>query len=56
MGLLVTDGSTRARWGYTFKHKHEAGVYLRRFIIDMKTQYGIEVKVIRLDNGTEYGG
>ena len=55
-GLLVMDGRTQAWWGYTFKHKDKASVFLRRFIVDMKTQYSIEVKVIRLDNGTEYGG
>ena len=36
-GILITDGSTRARWGYTFKHKDEASAFLRRFIVDMKT-------------------
>ena len=45
-GLLVTDSSTRARWGYTFKHKHEASVFLRRFIVYIKTQYSVEVKIV----------
>jgi hypothetical protein len=29
---------------------------LMRFITNIKTQYGIDIKMIRLDNSTEYGG
>jgi len=43
-------------WVYTHKEKNEARQILQDFIVGIKCQYGYDIKVLRLDNSTKYGG
>src|SRR3984957_17352011 len=53
---VITDDHSRCRWIYDFKQKNEASRVLMNFIQEAKTQYNRDVKIIRLNNGTEYRG
>jgi hypothetical protein len=55
-GLMATCGYTQARYPYTYKEKAKAFKILTDLIIGIKTQYKINVKVVHIDGGPEYGG
>ena len=54
--VTFTDDFSRYRWIYSFKQKNEACAATVNFIKYVKTQYNRAVKIIRMDNGNEYGG
>ena len=54
--IIYTDDATRVRWIKTFKYKREAYIHTITFVLHIKTQYRRDIKTIRLDGGTEYGG
>jgi hypothetical protein len=53
---MVTDSCFQVCFVATFKEKAEAFVYLTCFVNGIKYQYSIDVKVICLNRGTEFGG
>ena len=55
-GLLITDSAVSTRWGFTYKTKAEAFDILVNFVVGVERQYGRKVEIIRMDNGTEFGG
>ncbi len=55
-GLMATCACTRARFAYTYKVKEETHTYLTNLIVGIKNYYNVDVKVVRLDGGTEFGG
>jgi transposase InsO family protein len=54
--IMMTDDKTRARWVYPLQKKGDAYRAIVNFCELIKTQYGSYPKIIRIDNGTEYGG
>ena len=54
--VIYTDDATRVRWVKTFKYKREAYLYTITFVRYIKTQYKRDIKMFRLDSGSEYGG
>jgi len=54
--MIITDDCTRARWIFTFKKKGDAHHRIIEFVNMVHTQYGVYPKVLRMDNGNEYGG
>jgi Reverse transcriptase (RNA-dependent DNA polymerase) len=54
--VFYTDDATRARWVRTFKYKREAYHSTIAFVLFVKVQYGADIKMFRLDGGSEYGG
>jgi transposase InsO family protein len=52
--LSLTDDCSRMIWLYVLKTKAEVKKMFKDFITMVKTQFGIDIKVIRSDNGTEY--
>ena len=54
--IMMTDDKTRARWVYPLHRKGDAHRAIVNFCELIKTQYGSYPKIIRIDNGTKYGG
>jgi len=52
--LTLVDDASRVVWLYLMREKGEAGTRLKGFISMAKTQFGKQVKVVRMDNGTEF--
>jgi hypothetical protein len=55
-GLMATCDCTRYRWGYTYKTKTEAFKHLKDSIVEIKVQYHVSVKIVRLGASLEYSG
>ena len=53
---MFTDDFSHCRWVYSFKQKVEACATTMNFIKYVKTQHNRDIKVLRMDNGNEYGG
>ncbi len=53
--VMFTDDYSRYRWVYTFKQENKACPKTINFIKYVKTQYSRDIKVIKMDNGNEYG-
>src|SRR4030081_1886628 len=54
--ILFTDDCHRARWSFTMKNKGDAFSKIVQFAKAIQTQYSRTPKILRLDNGTEFGG
>jgi len=54
--LTIVDDCSRATWVHLLSHKSNAFPMLQASIVQMKTQFGAIVKVIRSDNGLEFQG
>jgi hypothetical protein len=54
--VFYTDDATRARWVRTFKYKREAYYSTIAFVLFVKVQYSVDIKMFRLDGGSEYRG
>jgi len=52
--LTVVDDASRAVWLFLMKEKSEVGTLLKGFVSMVKTQFGKQVKIVRMDNGTEF--
>nr|GEV98121.1 ribonuclease H-like domain-containing protein [Tanacetum cinerariifolium] len=52
--LVVTDDYSRFTWVFFLATKDETSPILKTFIIGLENQLGLQVKVIRSDNGTEF--
>ncbi|KAJ3708504.1 hypothetical protein LUZ61_012209 [Rhynchospora tenuis] len=52
--LTIVDDYTRAVWVYLMAEKSETGRLLQSFCKMVQTQFGVNVKCIRSDNGLEF--
>nr|GFA44213.1 putative ribonuclease H-like domain-containing protein [Tanacetum cinerariifolium] len=52
--LVVTDDYNRFTWMFFLATKDETSPILKTFITGLETQLSLKVKVIRIDNGTEF--
>ncbi|GJW30331.1 putative RNA-directed DNA polymerase [Tanacetum coccineum] len=52
--LTVLDDFSRAVWVYLLKNKFEVFEYIESFIKMIFTQFGVNIKILRSDNGTEF--
>ena len=52
--MLLTDQATLRTWCFTYKHKDETYNLFREWKIEVENQSGCKVKIVRLDNGTEF--
>nr|GEW18136.1 putative ribonuclease H-like domain-containing protein [Tanacetum cinerariifolium] len=52
--LVVTDDYSRFTWVFFLAFKDETSPILKTFIIGLKNQLSLKVKVIKSDNGTEF--
>ncbi|KAG8472464.1 hypothetical protein CXB51_034185 [Gossypium anomalum] len=52
--ILFIDDYTRFCWIYFLKHKSEVAQVFVKFKAATKTETGLKLKTIRIDNGTEY--
>ncbi|XP_035838242.1 uncharacterized protein LOC118485855 [Helianthus annuus] len=52
--LVIVDDYSRYTWVYFLSHKNETAVLVKQFITLAENQASAKVKVIRLDNGTEF--
>ena len=50
----MTDNASRVSFCKTYKHKHKAFHAIKWLIKHLKTQYGIVVKIWRIDGGKEF--
>jgi transposase InsO family protein len=53
--VIYTNDATQARWVRTFKYKREAYTSTITLVLFVKAQYGADIKMFRLDGGSEYG-
>lgn len=56
MGVLFVDDLTRYRTIRFGRQKSDAFQFLKDYNAWTKNQYGLQVKIFRMDNGTEFGG
>lgn len=54
--MLVTDGASLERTAYPLETKGTAKMRLVEHLSLVKTQTGREVRTLRIDNGTQFGG
>ncbi|XP_071676410.1 retrovirus-related Pol polyprotein from transposon TNT 1-94 isoform X2 [Lolium perenne] len=52
--VTFIDGFSRCTWLYLLKHKSEVLPAFKDFFNMVRNQYGMNVKILRSDNGTEY--
>ena len=52
--VTFVDDCTRMTWVYQLKHKSDVCIVFRLFHQMVVTQFGIQIKVLRSDNGGEY--
>jgi len=52
--MLLTDEATGDTWCYTFKNKDDAYELFAEWKTMVENQSGFKVKIVRIDNGTEY--
>ena len=52
--MLLTDQATLRTWCYTYQHKDETYKLFRDWKTEVENQSGCKVKIVRLDNGTEF--
>lgn len=52
--MTFIDGFSRCTWLYLLKHKSEVFSGFKDFHSMVRNQYGVSVKILRSDNGTEY--
>ena len=50
----ILDDTSRGVRTYLMQEKSEASQLLKNFCVVVKTQFGVNVKVIRSDNGSEF--
>lgn len=53
--LTIVDNFTRSTWVYLMQFKSDALLVLKNFISLVKNQFNTSVKMIRTDNGREFG-
>ena len=51
--LTILDDASRGVWNYLMQEKSEASQLIRNFCTMVNAQFGVKVKVIRSDNGSE---
>jgi Integrase core domain/GAG-pre-integrase domain len=52
--VIFIDCFSRVTWIYLMKNKNDVFACFKDFHKEVQTQYGVVVKVLRSDNGTEY--
>ena len=52
--VTFVDDCTRMTWVFHMKHKSDVCTVFRHFHQMVVTQFGISIKVLRFDNGSEY--
>ena len=52
--VTFIDDCTRLTWVYLMKNKHDVTYILPEFCVMVSTQFHVQVKVFRTDNGGEY--
>ncbi|KAF7841438.1 Retrovirus-related Pol polyprotein from transposon TNT 1-94 [Senna tora] len=52
--LTIVDDKSRSVWIYMMQNKSQTTNLLSNFILYVKTQFNVDVKVIRTDNGSEF--
>ena len=52
--VIFVDDCTIFTWLFLLKHKHEVLSMFKHFKALVETQYSTKIKVLRIDNGTEY--
>lgn len=52
--MLLTDQATLRTWCYTYKHKDDTFQIFKDWKIMVENESGCKVKLVRLDNGTEF--
>ena len=52
--LTIVDYFSRGVWVYLMKEKSETEKYIKLFVAMIKTQFDKVVKIIRIDNGSEF--
>ena len=52
--MTVVDDFTRATWVFLLKSKDEVYSHFVNFSNILKNQFGVSIKVVRSDNGTEF--
>jgi hypothetical protein len=52
--VTFIDGFSRCTWLYLLKHKSEVLHAFKDFFNMVRNQFGVNVKILRSDNGTEY--
>nr|GEY80445.1 putative ribonuclease H-like domain-containing protein [Tanacetum cinerariifolium] len=52
--LVITDDYSRFTWVFFLATKYETSLILKTFITGLENQLSLKVKVIRIDNGTEF--
>ena len=52
--LTIVDDCSRCTWVYLLKHKSQTQSILEQFCTMVETKFSRKVKVIRIDNGTEF--
>ncbi|KAL2250061.1 UNVERIFIED_CONTAM: hypothetical protein Sindi_2479800 [Sesamum indicum] len=52
--LTILDDFSRSLWTYLIKYKDQVTTPLHNFSIMVETQFGVKIKVLRYDNGSEF--
>lgn len=52
--LTIVDDFSRMTWTFLMKHKHVVFVSMPNFYAYVQTQFSVNIKCIRSDNGTEF--
>lgn len=52
--ITIVDDYIRATWTFVIKDKTQCSAILKNFFKIVNTQFGTQVKTIRIDNGTEF--
>ena len=53
-GFVIVDDYSRYIWVHIVTHKHEVQEIFKRFSSRASTNFGVKIKHIRSDNGTEF--
>lgn len=53
--LTIVDHFSRATWTHLFSFKHQSFSILESFVAYVENQFSCKMKVIRSDNGMEFG-
>ena len=53
-GFVIVDGYSRYTWVHIVTYKHEVQEIFKRFSSRDSTNFGVKIKHIRSDNGTEF--
>ena len=53
-GFVIVDDYSRYTWVHIVTYKHEVQDVFERFSLRASTNFGVKIKHIRSDNGTEF--